>query len=126
MHFFKTQKKSGGMAQGKQEVKFERNPTNRFWGNCNTDGGPTTDKDPYYNKLCWPSQAEIKTNRYDFSLQNVKYPKRSFVRTIGKKIQEKFWKLSAAICRRNSVLNFFGAMASPINESESEKYFVKD
>ncbi len=45
------------MAQGKPQLKFERNPCNNFRDNqCHRR---TTDKIPY-NKLCSQSQAELK------------------------------------------------------------------
>ncbi len=49
------------MAQGKMQLKFERNPWNNFRDNpCHrrTDDGRRT-KVPYY-KLCWQSQVELK------------------------------------------------------------------
>ena len=59
MFFFsKIQKKSGGMAEGKQQLKFERNPCNRFRGNrCNRQ----MDKFRFH-ELCrhTSSQAELK------------------------------------------------------------------
>ncbi len=50
------------MAQGKPQLKFERNPPIKFRDNCDTDGR-TTDgrrtKVPSH-ELCWQSQAELK------------------------------------------------------------------
>ena len=37
--FFKNSKNVWGIAQGKPQLKFERNLPNRFWENCDTDDG---------------------------------------------------------------------------------------
>ena len=37
--FFLKKNMSGGIAQGKPQLKFERNLRNRFWDNCDTDDG---------------------------------------------------------------------------------------
>ncbi len=44
------------MAQGKPQVKFERNLYVKFRDTCDTDGRRT--KTPYHD-LCWQSQAEL-------------------------------------------------------------------
>ena len=54
--FFWKTKKSGHMAQGKSQLKFKRNPCNRFRNNwCHrrtTNDGRTTDEF-WFDELCW-------------------------------------------------------------------------
>ncbi len=52
------------MAQGKSQLKFARNPCNRFrdnWYPRRTTDGRTTDEF-WFHELCWHSQAELKTS----------------------------------------------------------------
>ncbi len=58
MFFQKFKKTSERMAQGKPQLKFERNLWITFRDNCDTDGR-TTDKF-WFHELCWHSQAELK------------------------------------------------------------------
>ncbi len=72
------------MAQGKPQLKFERNPCIKFRDNCDTDGrttgrtddgrttdgrtdGRTTDK-LRFHELCWHSQAELKIVMFDTNI----------------------------------------------------------
>ncbi len=60
--FSKNAKTSGGMAQGKQQLKLERNPSNKFRDNrCHrqTDGRQTKDEFRFH-ELCLQSQQNAR------------------------------------------------------------------
>ncbi len=65
--FFENEKPTGHTAQGKPQLKFERNPCNNFRDNRRhrptTDGRRTTDEFRFH-ELCWHSQAELKMRRF--------------------------------------------------------------
>ncbi len=84
------------MAQGKPQLKFERNPCVKFRDNCDTDGRRTDDgrrtKTPYHDLCC---QAELKNEESGAVRRNQKRRKdrkrrrQEQIKVQKKKIQKK-------------------------------------